>query len=355
MKGIGSVRWSLLLLPLCAQAQTQTPQPPLSSGAAAPAPAGPAQPMQYVLRDGTIVQGVPLSEDASTVTVQTPTGPVTMYKMNIQFIRPALGAPAPAPPGPPPAGFTGPPAPYAGPPQYPPPGYAGPPPSGYVAPPPYAPMRGFASPPPPLVRARGFEFELAAGFGSFFDNSMCFSAEICSRENANTNLFAAGPGLQLRGGYRPSRPAGFGLRFGYQTLANNDRTTSRRGSLSTLALGVYARFYPLPIRRERGPEISFSLGFDFYSRFSADWPATTTAMTYSAYRNIQAFSFPVDVAFHYYVVKGLALGGAVAMALWLPTSECGNSLAGTERCTSDGLRFGVSWFIGTTLRYSVFM
>ncbi len=147
------------------EAEPPAPQPPV----AAPAP---ATTLQYMMRDGSYIIGMPTAEDETTITIETAVGTVRVYKANIAAVQPAgqPAAPAPAPyapaPAPPPM-----PAPVApAPPQYAAPGY---PYYGYpVAPPvaePARPRRG-------LIIGGSILFGVTWGltaFASLIGSSLC--------------------------------------------------------------------------------------------------------------------------------------------------------------------------------------
>ncbi len=228
----------------------------------------------------------------------------------------------------------------------------------------------------PLV-ARGVELDVDGGFGSFFDNTRCTFRDLCEPARMKTNAFAPGPGVHVRAGYRPVSVLAFGLHVAYQMIEANRATTEvpepRPGyppltvtspeTMWTFAFGVYARVYPVPIREDRGFELSVGVGFDFHSRY-ADVFATTDSywgpLLLGGY--LRGYSFPVDVGLHYYVARGLAIGVNLSAAYWLPGASCGYVQVETGpyssrwevRCTSDNLRWGASWFVGTGLHYSFF-
>src|SRR5262245_31378044 len=57
--------------------------------------------MQYTMRDGSVIVGTPVAEDESTVTIQTMSGELRVYKANIAAMS-AVGGGAVSPPMQPP-------------------------------------------------------------------------------------------------------------------------------------------------------------------------------------------------------------------------------------------------------------
>ncbi len=320
------------LAPLGAMAQAPGGAPDAPPGTVSP-PAPQAQGLEYTLREGAVLVGVPISEDANTVTIQTPSGPTTVYKMNIAFIRPARTGPVPpfAPPSPRP-------------------------------PSPYSIHAAYEQPPDPRIVARGIELEAGIGTGSFFDNSGCAFANNCNRATARPVWFSAGVGLDLRAGYRPVPTVSAGAHLHYQALSVNDQVIDSGGlgpfvlreSLSAFTFGLYARVYPTRVQAEQGLEVSFGLGIDFFSRLSGNMTSDNPLVEIvRAPYHLQAASFPVDAAIDYYLARGLAIGGSLAASLWIPTSAC-STTRGVETCASSNLRPNGSWFVGLGLRYSYF-
>ncbi len=77
------------------EAEPPAQQPPAAAHA-------PATTLQYVMRDGSYIIGIPTAEDETTITIETAMGTVRVYKANIAAVQaagqPGAFASAPAPP-----------------------------------------------------------------------------------------------------------------------------------------------------------------------------------------------------------------------------------------------------------------